>query len=423
MAIPRLRTEDGTTYCSSCNSVVDRMAVDCTNCGKSFDASQDATQCGSCGVPNLPGSISCLKCGKMLRFVNPEKPSPPAEPPKEEPETPPLDEKPARVEPVSPPADQVQSDEPGEPTDGENEEETKDIEATKRRTQSLWELSEPFEKVIRSRRRRLAKINFLLERTKEKLSGLEGNQAPGDEAERAKLKEQVEQIVGEKEEIVNIEEGIAEMERIYRNLLALQETELQKKQDALKNRLQTFEEKIEEWTQERNGLRSKEQDLKTRESEIQRKFHEIEQRELDIMNREKQLKDKMRDLRREELEIMKMKFTGDSSSLETQKGWIKSGEGAQAEVVPVDSSGGPSPDQEEINRRISELEKQVKKAVEEGEDLKAVNETFTKNQVQLKRILKILDDLLEKLPDNEIKKFADSEDFKLYEKVLEEFEM
>ncbi|MEE9223405.1 MAG: hypothetical protein V3U51_01485 [Thermoplasmata archaeon] len=423
MAIPRLRTEDGRTYCSSCNSVVDGMAVDCPNCGKSFDASQDATRCASCGVPNLPGSISCLKCGKMLRSVNPETLAPPAEPPKEEPQPPPLEETPAEVQPASPLSDQTRSDEPSKPTDEEGEEDKKDIEAAKRRTQSLWELSEPFEKVIRSRRRRLAKINFLLERTKEKLSTLEKNQTPEDEAERNKLKQQVEEIMGEKDEIVNIEEGIAEMERIYRNLLALQETELQKKQDALKNRLQTFEEKMGEWSQERNGFRSREEDLKTMEAEIHRKLREIEQRELGIMNREKQLKDKMRDLRREELDIMKMKFTGDSSSLQTRQGWGKKEDGTEAEVVPVDSSGGPSPDQEEINRRIDELEEEVKTAVEERENLKAVNETFTKNQVEVKRILKILDDLLERLPDKEIKKFADSEDFKLYEKVLEEFEM
>lgn len=422
MAIPRLRTEDGTTYCSSCNTKIEGLASNCPNCGKSFDANQDATLCASCGVPNLPGSISCLKCGKMLRVATPEKPTPPPEPPKEEPQPPPLEEKPAEVVPTPPPSEQTQPDGPREPTE-EQSEEKKDIEAAKRRTQSLWELSEPFEKVIRSRRRRLAKINYLLRMTKEKLEALGENQTPEDEAERAKLKQQVEEIVGEKEEIVNIEEGIAEMERIYRNLLALQETELQKKQDALKNRLQTFEEKVEEWTQERNGLRSKEDDLKTRETEIRRKLQEIEQRELNIQDREKQLKDKMRDLRREELDIMKMKFTGDSSSLQTKRGWVMKGDGTEAEVVSVDSSGGPSPDQEEINRRINELEKQVKKAVEEGENLKAVNETFTKNQVELKRILKILDDLLEKLPDNEIKKFADSEDFKLYEKVLEEFEM
>ncbi len=423
MAIPRLRTEDGTTYCSSCNTKVEGLASNCPNCGKSFDTNQDATRCASCGVPNLPGSISCLKCGKMLRAATPEKQTPPPEPPKEEPQPPPLEEKPAEVVPTPPPSEQIHSDRPQEPIEEENEETKKDLEATKRRTQSLWELSEPFEKVIRSRRRRLAKINYLLEMTKEKLEALEEDQTPEDEAERAKLKHQVEEIMGEKEEIVNIEEGIAEMERIYRNLLALQETELQKKQDALRSRLQTFEEKVEEWTQERNGFRSREDNLKTRETEIQRRLQEIEQRELGILGREKQLKDKMRDLRREELDIMKMKFTGDSSSLQTKRGWVKKGDGTEAEVVPVDSSGGPSPDQEEINRRINELEKQVKKAVEEGENLKAVNETFTKNQVELKRILKILDDLLEKLPDNEIKKFADSEDFKLYEKVLEEFEM
>jgi hypothetical protein len=411
MAIPRLRTEDGTSYCSSCNTEVEGMAADCSNCGKTFNENQDATRCPSCIAPNLPGSISCLKCGKMLQTTSFDKPAPAEDPPEEKASSPP---------PVSPEPKKLE--EPEKVTDVEKEEK-KDIEDAKKRTQSLWELSEPFEKVIRSRRRRLAKINHLLQMTKEKLSSLEESQSPEDEAERAKLKMQVDQIMSEKEEIVNIEEGIAEMERIYRNLLALQETELQKKQDSLQNRLQTFEEKIEEWAQERNGLKNREQDLTTKESEIQRKLQDIEQRELSLTTREKELKVKMRDLRKEELDMMKMKFTGDSSSLATQKGWVKKGGGAEAEVVPVDSNGGPVPNQEEIHRRINELEEQVKKAVEERENLKTANVAITEGQAEVKRILKILDDLLEKLPDNEIKKFADSKDFKLYEKVLEKFEM
>jgi hypothetical protein len=297
------------------------------------------------------------------------------------------------------------------------------VEDARRRTQNLWELSEPFEKVIRSRRKRLAKINFLLERTKEKLTNVEKSQTPEDEVERKKLKIQIDEIMNEKEEIVNIEEGIAEMERIYRNLLALQETELQKKQSALQTRLQSFEEKIEEWTQERDGLKSKEQILTAKETELKKKLQEIEQRERGLLVREKELKDKMSDFRKEELDMMKMKLTGDSSSLKSQKGWVGKGEGSQAEVITVNSDGGPAPDQEEINRRLVELEEQVKKAINEREELKKTNQTITKDQNQVKRILKILDDLLEKLPDNEIKKFADSEDFKLYEKVLEKFEM
>jgi hypothetical protein len=118
---------------------------------------------------------------------------------------------------------------------------------------------------------------------------------------------------------------------------------------------------------------------------------------------------------------MKMKFTGDTS-MATKKGLMDGEDGPKAKVVRIDSNA-PTKDEEEINRRITELEEEARKAVEEREKLKAANEEITKDQVDVRKILKILDDLLEKLPDLEIKRFADSDDFKLYEKVLEKFEM
>ena len=59
----------------------------------------------------------------------------------------------------------------------------------------------------------------------------------------------------------------------------------------------------------------------------------------------------------------------------------------------------------------------------EREKLKEVNQSRTGNTRDVKKILKILDGLLEKLPDEEIKRFADSEDFRLYEKILEFYEL
>ncbi len=406
MAIPRLRTKNGNSYCSNCNSEVEGVAIECPKCGLTFDHDRDAILCPSCNVPNLPGSISCLKCGKLLDNSASDKPA--------------VKEPPNEVKnPLSPPVQLPAEEDAPNAVDREIEEQ--DIEEAKRRTQSLWELSEPFEKVIRSRRRRLAKINYLLERTKEKLEELEESHSPSDEGEKDKLRRQIGEIMGEKEEIVNIEEGIAEMERIYRNLLALQETELKKKQEALQNRLEHFEERIEEWNKERNGLKTREQDLKTRETEILRKISEIERRELDITKREKELKEKMRELKKEELDTMKTKIARDPSAA-SRKGWADEGDGTQAKVVPVDSNT-PTKDEEEINRKMAELEEEIKKTAEEREKLKAANKEVSKVRNDVKKILKILDDLLEKLPEQEIKRFADSEDFKLYEKVLDNFEM
>lgn len=411
MAIPRLRTEDGNSYCSNCNSQIEGIAASCPKCGKAFDGQKDANHCPSCGVANLTGSISCLRCGKVMkpgRFSS----------------TAPTTTK-SKVEAVPKKTESVVNPDLKGGVDNKGLKQ-RDVEETKRRTQSLWELSEPFEKVIKSRRRRLSKINSLLERARERLASLEGSGLEEDTEERERLKRQIDEIMEEKEEIIRIEEGIAEMERIYRNLLSLQETELKKKQESLRIRIQSFEEEIEKRDSERDNIRSREEALRAREREFRNKITEIEQRESALTDREKGLKDKMRTLRKEELDMMKRKFMGESSSLPTQKGWVENEGGIKPEVVEVDSGdqpSGPGNDESELNTRITKLEEEVQRIAEEKDRLKEMNRTIAASQKNVKKVLKILDDLLERLPDEDIKKFADSEEFKLYEKVLENFEL
>ncbi len=408
MAIPRFRTEDGTSYCSNCDSPVDGVAVNCPSCGKAFDEERDASHCPSCGAPNLIGSISCMKCGKMMKPQRVE-PSQPAE-------TSPKEEEPPK------PAEPDAEDEPEEEAP-EGKPEQSDMKEAERRRQSLWELSEPFEKVIRSRRKRLAKINALLERARERLAVVEESGSGADSEERAELEEQITEVLEEKEEIVRTEEGIAEMERIYRNLLALQETELEKKQEALKVRLQSFEEEIEKRDNERNSLRSRETELKSKEMALQAKIREMEQRELALANQERELKDKLRALRKEELDMMKKKFMGEST-VPTQKGWPGKEGGVEANVVVDGQASAELIEKEkELNLKITELEGELEKVTGEREKLKEVNQSLAGNTRDVKKILKILDGLLEKLPDEEIKRFADSEDFRLYEKILEFYEL
>lgn len=411
MAIPRLRTEDGNSYCSSCNSQIEGMAVSCPNCGKVFEGEKEASCCPFCGAANVSGSVTCLRCGRIVNSKSVTQISPAH-----------IDQKnesiPTQGETQVEPAPKADVD--------RKRKQEKEIEEAKRRTQSLWELSEPFEKVIRSRRRRLSKINSLLERAKERMAELEDSQTEEDIKEREKLKEQIEEIMEEKEEIIRIEEGIAEMERIYRNLLALQEAELEKKQEALKFRLHSFEREIERRDKERDKLRSREEALRSRERELQARIKEMEHRESILLNREKELKEKMRMLRKEELEIMKRKFVGESSMPPTQKGWVERKGGIKPEFIEMDLEGdvrGTGKDVKELNQRIAQLEEEIQRISAEKEKLRDLNRTITENRADVRKVLKILDNLLEKLPDEDIKRFADSEDFKVYEKVLEEFEL
>jgi chromosome segregation ATPase len=77
--------------------------------------------------------------------------------------------------------------------------------------------------------------------------------------------------------------------------------------------------------------------------------------------------------------------------------------------------------EEEAERREASLKS---KLAEVEAELRRMNENLESSSVkvaEMKKVLKIMDDLLEKLPEDVIEEFAQSEDFKIYERILDEF--
>ena len=70
---------------------------------------------------------------------------------------------------------------------------------------------------------------------------------------------------------------------------------------------------------------------------------------------------------------------------------------------------------EELKTQILEKDKEIESLKEDGTEFNADEET--------RKILKILDDLLENLPDEVVDEFAKSNDYLLYEKVLEKYKL
>lgn len=68
---------------------------------------------------------------------------------------------------------------------------------------------------------------------------------------------------------------------------------------------------------------------------------------------------------------------------------------------------------------IKGREKEIIKKEKELPKSRIIKEKSSSMDEDIKKVLKITDNLLEKLPDEEIDKFAKSNDFKLYRKVME----
>jgi hypothetical protein len=77
---------------------------------------------------------------------------------------------------------------------------------------------------------------------------------------------------------------------------------------------------------------------------------------------------------------------------------------------------------EEVLNQLEELKNQILEKDKEIESLKEDGTEFNVDE-ETRKILKILDDLLEKLPDEVVDEFAKSDDYLLYEKVLEKYKL
>ncbi len=75
-----------------------------------------------------------------------------------------------------------------------------------------------------------------------------------------------------------------------------------------------------------------------------------------------------------------------------------------------------------LNNKLKELNAVIIEKDREIEKLKGGELEFALDE-ETKKLLKILDDLLEKLPEEVVDKFAKSDDYLLYEKVLEKYKL
>jgi chromosome segregation protein len=275
----------------------------------------------------------------------------------------------------------------------------------------VFRLSEPFQKILLNRKKRLEQMDALVARARRRIRMLEASNNPIEIREREELKRQIEEILVEREDIIRIEEGIVEMERIYRNILTLQQAQLRDREDALKGRMEAFRKELERRELEKAEIKEREADLNRREDEFRSMMDRLRERERGLEGREarlsetiKALEDRTRQIAAKEDEVRKR----------IQIAGVRTG----PEEITIQT---PDAELRDLHLRITELEEQMEGVVEEKNRLREKQEKLSALHEDVKVVLKTLDELLEKLPEAEIKKFAKSKDFSAYEKVLDSF--
>jgi predicted RNA-binding Zn-ribbon protein involved in translation (DUF1610 family)/DNA repair exonuclease SbcCD ATPase subunit len=384
----KIVTPERTTHCSTCGTAVEDDPAVCVACGEVLSERVEGFLCDACGKPLEADATRCDGCRRQFGI-------------------------PAGGEDVLksilewrrkgansrfwlPPKGEILS---------------ADVDGTTPKGDAIYELSEPFQRMLRDRRRRLQHMDQLIDQARRRIRTLEGSRVPAEIRERETLKRNVEEILLEKEEIRKIEVGIVEMERIYRNILTLQQSELRQREDALRTRVDAFKRELEERARRTAEMEAREAEMVRREKALRETLNALAKKERALAKRQATLDRKMKEAR-----AAKRKYERAKARLEEAE--------ERRSLVAVEVGDGTLTVKEDermraLTARVEELEMQVETTLQEKAQLEKERKERRAFERDLKRLLRVLDDLLEQLPDEAVKAFAASKTFALYEKVLD----
>ncbi len=417
----RALTPGKAAYCSDCGASTLPDAERCGSCGALFEGFMDAVLCPICNSVNPAETKECKKCSAKFPEVRTVDLG--ARPPESAQEEEYLrnilrlsrEKAKARVAPAAPsPVPPPSSGEPVSLTEGDRGEGDLDT--------YLFRLAEPFEKMIDRRKERLAQMDALIERARTRIKALEASTNEIEVREREELKRQIEELLLEKEDILKIEEGLVEMENTYRNILRMQQDELKAKETSLRARIEAFRMELEKRERTYGQIRERESDIVRREDEFRVLMNRLHERERELEKRDELLRDKARllDERHHTLSEAEVDLERRRWALE-QRASTAAPEGKSTETTIT--VGPAAQEMTDLKTRMTQMEEQMEKLQVEKAELASEQKALQEFRDTIKTVMKDLDELLGELPDEKIRRFAKSNRFAAYEKVMDELEL
>ena len=262
------------------------------------------------------------------------------------------------------------------------------------------------------------------------------------EKENEEYQEEAEQVVNVFKKVTGLSLENAETEgevdwkrKIQRNreflksmmeLLEEEKSGIERKADnsRKKETKRALEEEADAIGQEIKGLRRAYEDLE----DIEKWFDgQIERLENEGIEKERELRKEIAKVRKEsisreeelrnhineqnaEIEQLRKRLAESAGAESLLNGWISLESRIEEELKGLEAKEKD----EKISDYIFETEKEMK-TILDAIRMRAQEEE------ELKRLLKVLDDLFDALPDRIVKKFAESEDFGLYERILDRY--
>lgn len=415
----------GEAYCMSCFQEVERSASRCPGCYSELSEEVKAFHCPKCQQIISLGEPQCPKCG--LRFkVKTLKPKEPArddqflmkliEWGKSPEEAGPGGETPKEAQVPPPAAARVA------PSEEQLRKFAQLKESIRELVQNRSEMLERMEKRMEVEKARLAKI-----------ASMESESAGSEqvEAEIMALADEMADITMLQAHMESLSDEITSLMGSVDISEATKERGLAAK--ALRMKLDAKEKELAE-------LKAREEQLTAKEEMVDRKIQAYAQKKKQLDSEEEELKRKLSMFEEERQKLEQLRLSASGAKTETEReeakaAWLEEERkliqrllGVKSKIV--EHKTGQALTQEEIDRAegdldktISDLESHIADLIAEKVEIQQKISEATVVDEDLKKLLKILDQMLGQLPEELIDKFSKSDEFALYERVLDRFKI
>lgn len=453
----RGHTKDGKVHCSGCGSVTESGMTMCEQCGEALESDFQAMVCPYCATVVESDSGNCSSCG--LKFVT-EKESRTKEDDEflskllewgKKLEAKRIEEDKRETEKATSILKDVMGVAAATPLQEETimgiKKSAEEREEFERREDSIQKMAEPLRKALDLRKQSLDELENKYKSLQEELRNL-SEEDLDSEKKRSNLERQLAEITVERHSIQRLEENIGNMDQAYRQLLKKHSAEIKEKEENLNTRLKAFKAEMERREKEKERLRAREEFLEKKEKELTARIESLRQREGSLKSTEDRMKEEIVALETERkglgdmkapvagMKVAKGKWIVDMEELagvlrkskKLRDDWLEEQRkiqesisfGESAEQAAAESGQRLSEREAALKERMEELERKLAETKSEEKSIRAEEKDVISDMNRLKKVLKVLDDLLENLPDDIVAKFAKSKDYREYEELMDE---
>ena len=415
----------GEAYCLSCHQQVEKSANKCPGCFSELTSEVRAFKCPKCQQIVALGEPQCSKCGLKFK-VKTLKPKESAQD----------DQFLAKLIEWGKPGEMTPTEVQAAPESPPAEAVAPASEPSAAQLTRLTRLKESIDELMRNRSEMLDRMEKRMESEKARLDSIS---AMTDQESGSKQVEA--EIMALADEMADITMLQAHMESLSDEISSLMES-VEVSGEA-KNRglaAKALRLKLDAKERELSELKSREEQLSKKEEMVDHKIQAYAAKKKQLDQSEEELKKKLVNLEdeRAQLDILKTHVAGartDREREEAETAWADERAKLRQRILGVKSKvvehrTGQALTGEDVESAegdlgvmIAELESQIADLIVEKVEIQKKMSEATLVDEDLRRLLKVLDQMLAQLPEEIIDKFSKSEEFTLYERVLDKLKI